>query len=190
MSELNDFSPSLVAGGRIERSLGNAVFQRRYAITTSVVGIFLTLGIIFAWIFIPPWPDQPRFLWSTLAGATRSLEDIMMLLMLFIASLLGMYLSLRGSGRPLARLLASCSGSIAVGFGLFRFLQATSPLWPLKELARENSASGYLLVAAFLFQWPQECTDGFGARSLARTRVSRVSRSGATAKKFAAGTVD
>ena len=150
VSELNDFSPSLVAGGRIERALGNAVFQRRYAITTSVVGIFLTVGIISAWIFIPPWPEQTRFLWSTLAGATRSLEDIMMLLMVFIASLLGMYLSLRGSGRPLARLLASSSGSIAVGLGLFRFLHATLPLWPLKQVATENLALGYLLVAAFL----------------------------------------
>ena len=150
VSELNDSSPVAVAGGRIERALGNSLFQRLYATTTSFVGLLLAFGIVVAWIYIPPWPGQTRFLWSTLAGAMRSLEDIMMLLMVLTASLLGLYLSLRGSGRPLARLLASSSGSIAVGLGLFRFLHATSPLWPLKQMARESSVSGQLLIAVFL----------------------------------------
>ena len=144
MTESSDLSLVSLEAGRIERALGNATFQRIYARCASVLGVLLVLGLVVAWINLPTLSLDPRLSWSTIAGKMKILAGGMMLLLLITSLILGLYISWRGSRRPLARFLASASGSIALITGLACLIFFSDPGAPPPLRQISNSAGVWL----------------------------------------------
>lgn len=152
MTESSDLSLVSLEAGRIERALGSATFQRIYARCASMAGVLLALGLVVAWTSIPTFSLDPKLSWSTIAGTMKILAGSMMLLMLLTSVILGLYISWRGSHRPLARFLASASGSIAVFTGLMClvFFQDPNLPPPLRQIADSHGMWLRLLIGTVL----------------------------------------
>ena len=160
MTQPDDNVLDLPQGGRIERLLGHPKFQRWFAATTSIAGIVLALTIIVT-LFLAsaatrvdaPIEKWQAAAWATLPGAMRWLEFIMRLVLILVCGALGVYLALRGKGRPLARLLAGACGAISAGVGLFTFMRTVLGSMSEKGLLYllGNEAFAPVVVATFLF---------------------------------------
>ena len=110
-------------GGRIERVLGNPRFQFVFGLVASLLGLLFTIVTMAAVLFSPTVQQASTFniSFSTLHSSMRAMGLGMMALLMLTAGLLGAYLSLRRSQRPLARLLGSACSAMSAGFGWWAF---------------------------------------------------------------------
>jgi class 3 adenylate cyclase len=101
---------------RFEAWLGNATFQRAFATTSAAFGVACAAAVVTSHIAGTPLPNALGK--APIAVAMAWLEHAMRVLLVFAGGALGLYLSLRGSRRPLSRMLASSCAAISAGFGL------------------------------------------------------------------------
>jgi class 3 adenylate cyclase len=131
-------------GSRFEAWLGNASFQRAFAIAAASLGLACAAAMVAAHAAGAHLPgaisDAP------LARGMSWLQLGMRFALVVIAGALGLYLSLRGSRRPLSRMLATSCAAISAGFGLILLAQLAG-----NEVVRQFRMANATLTFAVVF---------------------------------------